>query len=140
MKQLDGDVESIFARLGELESGEAKAAAAEILERRLIALEDQNREAKAREVAKPETFAVVEVEPGETKVFEKQSFERRFLALEDQVKCATENLTSDFLCLRNRTEAAFEEAKAKARLDWNSLRKQRLDQTGGVKAAATEVL
>ena len=76
----------------------------------------------------------------ETAVFAKQSFERRFLALEDQVKCATENLTSDFLCLRNRTEAAFEEAKAKARLDWNSLRKQRLDQTGGVKAAATEVL
>ena len=80
------------------------------------------REAKAREV------------------FEKQSFEQRFLALEDQVKCATENLTSDFLCLRKGTEAAFEEAKAKARLDWNSLRKQRLDQTGGLKATATEVL
>ena len=35
LKQLDGDVESIFERLGELESGEAKAAAAEVLERRL---------------------------------------------------------------------------------------------------------
>ena len=50
LKQLDGDVESIFARLGELESEEAKAAAAGVLERRLIALEDQNREAKAREL------------------------------------------------------------------------------------------
>ena len=50
LKQLDDDVESIFARLGELESEEAKAAAAGVLERRLIALEDQNREAKAREL------------------------------------------------------------------------------------------
>ena len=58
LKQLEDDVESIFERLGELESGEAKAAAAEVLERRFIALEDQVREAKAREVAKPDTFAV----------------------------------------------------------------------------------
>ena len=40
LKQLDGDVESIFERLGELESGEAKAAAAEVLERRLGNIED----------------------------------------------------------------------------------------------------
>ena len=65
LKQLDDDVESIFERLGELESVEAKAAAAKVLERRLIALEDQEREAKAREVAKPEACAVEEVDERE---------------------------------------------------------------------------
>ena len=47
LKQLDDDVESIFERLGELESVEAKAAAAKVLERRLIALEEEAKEAKA---------------------------------------------------------------------------------------------
>jgi len=43
LKQLDGDVESIFQRLGELESGEAKTAAAGVLERRLTALEEDTK-------------------------------------------------------------------------------------------------
>jgi len=40
LKQLDDDVESIFERLGELESGGAKAAAADVLERRLKNIEE----------------------------------------------------------------------------------------------------